>query len=171
MNIKNSLMVIALLATGTANASTVLMPTDGDVNFLFAPLASGVTLYMFDDDDNNNFAAAADSLLVPIPSIVGISGPQSGDYLASNSNGTLTLTNTSNFVMAVWDANLGGGAGAWVGDSSPVWYGNGNAVQLTFETSGGTLVVDVQPVPVPATVWLFGSGILGLIGIARRKTA
>ena len=30
---------------------------------------------------------------------------------------------------------------------------------------------DVAPVPVPAAVWLFGSGLLGLIGIARRKIA
>lgn len=28
---------------------------------------------------------------------------------------------------------------------------------------------NVAPVPVPAAVWLFGSGLLGLIGIARRK--
>ena len=33
----------------------------------------------------------------------------------------------------------------------------------------GQLVVN--PVPVPAAVWLFGSGLLGLIGIARRKKA
>ncbi len=30
--------------------------------------------------------------------------------------------------------------------------------------------IDASPVPVPAAVWLFGSGLLGLIGIARRKT-
>jgi len=30
---------------------------------------------------------------------------------------------------------------------------------------------DVGAVPVPAAVWLFGSGLLGLIGIARRKKA
>ena len=29
----------------------------------------------------------------------------------------------------------------------------------------------VAPVPVPAAVWLFGSGLLGLIGVARRKQA
>ena len=28
-----------------------------------------------------------------------------------------------------------------------------------------------SPVPVPAAVWLFGSGLLGLVGIARRKKA
>ena len=169
MNIKNIVMGIALLASGTANASTVLSATDGDVNFLFAPLPSGVTMYMFDDDDNNNFATAGNSLLVPIPSTVGISGPQSGDYLASNSNGNLTLTTAPNFVMAVFDTNLGGGT--WVGDSNPVYYGNGNSAQLTFNLSGGVLVVDVQAIPVPAAVWLFGSGLLGLIGIARRKKA
>lgn len=27
----------------------------------------------------------------------------------------------------------------------------------------------ISPVPVPAAVWLFGSGLLGLVGIARRK--
>jgi len=29
----------------------------------------------------------------------------------------------------------------------------------------------VAAVPVPAAVWLFGSGLLGLVGLARRKTA
>lgn len=33
------------------------------------------------------------------------------------------------------------------------------------------LVRDVSPVPVPAAVWLFGTGLLGLIGVTRRKTA
>ena len=28
---------------------------------------------------------------------------------------------------------------------------------------------NVSPVPIPAAVWLFGSGLLGLIGVARRK--
>jgi len=35
----------------------------------------------------------------------------------------------------------------------------------------GTVGVVVNPVPVPAAVWLFGSGLLGLIGIARRNKA
>jgi hypothetical protein len=29
--------------------------------------------------------------------------------------------------------------------------------------------MDVQVVPVPAAVWLFGSGLIGLVGVARRK--
>ena len=31
--------------------------------------------------------------------------------------------------------------------------------------------LDVSAVPVPATVWLFGSGLIGLVGIARRRVA
>ncbi len=32
-----------------------------------------------------------------------------------------------------------------------------------------TLTVTLGAVPVPAAVWLFGSGLIGLVGIARRK--
>ena len=34
-----------------------------------------------------------------------------------------------------------------------------------------SITADVSAVPVPAAVWLFGSGLLGLIGVARRKAA
>ena len=30
---------------------------------------------------------------------------------------------------------------------------------------------DVGAVPIPSAVWLFGSGLIGLVGIARRKKA
>ena len=35
----------------------------------------------------------------------------------------------------------------------------------------GGVGISVNPVPVPAAVWLFGSGLIGMIGIARRKTS
>lgn len=31
------------------------------------------------------------------------------------------------------------------------------------------VTIDVTAVPVPAAVWLFGSGLIGLVGVARRK--
>jgi len=36
---------------------------------------------------------------------------------------------------------------------------------------GTFLVKDLSEVPIPAAVWLFGSGLIGLIGVARRKKA
>lgn len=44
--------------------------------------------------------------------------------------------------------------------------------RLTFSaqtTVASSVQADIQVVPVPAAVWLFGSGLLGLVGIARRK--
>jgi hypothetical protein len=45
---------------------------------------------------------------------------------------------------------------------------------FTIETQNGTVIsTDIvnTAVPVPAAVWLFGSGLIGLVGIARRKNS
>lgn len=66
-----------------------------------------------------------------------------------------------------------------VGATVPV--GGSDGVRITLITgpfgSGGgggapkfdDAYLDIQPVPVPAAVWLFGSGLVGLVGVARRK--
>ena len=43
------------------------------------------------------------------------------------------------------------------------------AIMLTNTGAAISVVTNVSAVPVPAAVWLFGSGLLGLIGVARRK--
>jgi len=40
-----------------------------------------------------------------------------------------------------------------------------------YYDAGIALVRDVSVVPVPAAAWLFGSGLIGLVGFARRKKA
>ena len=54
---------------------------------------------------------------------------------------------------------------------NPCYYALENNISAyDFRTTEvGTLTA--SPVPVPAAVWLFGSGLLGLVGIARRKKA
>jgi hypothetical protein len=47
--------------------------------------------------------------------------------------------------------------------------GDANGDPLTASTISSSITVSA--VPVPAAVWLFGSGLLGLIGVARRKAA
>ena len=58
--------------------------------------------------------------------------------------------------------------------SSIIWYSSpfGPVSGFTSIQDGGagmTGIVPVPAVPVPAALWLFGSGLLGLIGAARRK--
>ena len=50
---------------------------------------------------------------------------------------------------------------------------NGNlfATHVYLDTGDTGFAFGGQVVPVPAAVWLFGSGLLGLIGLARRKKA
>ncbi len=64
-------------------------------------------------------------------------------------------------------------------------FGSASFLQWALEdvvTTGGVLVFDsgstpsaftatVSEVPVPAGVWLLGSGLIGLVGVARRKAA
>ena len=60
--------------------------------------------------------------------------------------------------------------------SHPAGVSSDIGILLDFALSAGDTVTfntrfDVTPVPVPAAVWLFGSGLLGLVGVARRKKA
>ena len=52
-------------------------------------------------------------------------------------------------------------------------FDNDSSQMYGYLTSGTSLTLTAQAtvVPVPAAVWLFGSGLLGLVGIARRKKA
>jgi len=50
--------------------------------------------------------------------------------------------------------------------NNPTFYGSTPTWDLMFQTH-----VDTAVVPIPAAAWLFGSGLLGLVGIARRKNA
>jgi len=72
------------------------------------------------------------------------------------SNGYWSATVVMILPNRAWDFNMGNGDQGIPSETSSFY---GWAVQLG----------DVSAVPVPAAVWLFGSGLLGLIGIARRK--
>lgn len=72
------------------------------------------------------------------------------DYTTNPSIGMAVLTNPQ-------EADLLAG----------LWYIN---IHSTVDP-GGEIRGQVQVVPVPAAVWLFGSGLLGLVGMAKRKKA
>lgn len=168
------------LSVTIANAATILMPTDGDVN-LFA-LQPNVDLAIFDDADistingSNQITSGA-----ALPVIIG-SGPLWGgliDFTGPDSSGVYRALNEGSPASVLQFIQDGTKDNFIVGlsvDGGATWYadiGNtavtANSVVLTFATGFDTLQVDVRVVPVPAAVWLFGSGLLGLVGVARRR--
>ncbi len=71
---------------------------------------------------------------------------------------TATVDGSGNF-SASWDADVIGGP--FDGQT-----GHWNITGVAAAAVGTT-----NPVPVPAAVWLFGSGLVGLVGVARRRKA
>jgi hypothetical protein len=71
-------------------------------------------------------------------------------------------------VLAVFDCGAGNPGDACTGiPGYPMQNGPFPGQNPVFN---GTVAAG-PPVPVPAAVWLFGSGMLGLVGVARRKLA
>jgi len=153
--------LLTMLSVARVDAATIFAPTDPNVNFFLADLSGGM-LALFDDSDQ---AYAGASLTIGLPGIIGFAGPFSGNHIAVNSSGdTLALTGNNHFILGL---SFDGGT-TWLADTSVVSLG-ANAYQVFFD-SNSVVQVDVQVIPVPAAVWLFGSGVLGLVAVARRKT-
>lgn len=183
MEFKHLLMAVCLVATGSANAATVWLPTNVDTNYLaFQSVASGASLAIFNYDNNTN------SIYLPQRLDVDVNTTGAGT-VTFQSNANHTATSGSNSLNLGTDGNyfavgmsMDSGA-TWTLDNGSPTHLNGSIYTLFFDLPGGTqtaIQVDADPydtggvppeavVPVPAAAWLFGSGLLGLAGIARRK--
>ena len=108
------------------------------------------------------------------PSVTGCSGPGEINGIAfGNFNGlaadgpilvgTLSFTGLSLGVSPMTMADNDTPAGNWFATD-----GTDLAGLVEYVVEPGELT-DVNVVPVPAAVWLFGTGLLGLVGVARRR--
>jgi hypothetical protein len=177
-------------ATGVAQLSVDVTDIGGNqVQFDFinsGPAASSITDVYFDDGALLGIASLIDAN-------EGIGGDPGVDFMQGASPGNLPAGNmaTPPFVTTAGflaDSNSpvpqsGVNPGEWLGIVFDLQSGFTFADVISDLTDGslriGMHVQDFSgggsesfvnnPVPVPAAVWLFGSGLLGLVGVARRK--
>ena len=184
-NVKKIIPALLLLFSGYTSAATISMDTaftTANVNDVFTINVIGTDF--LSNVDGGGINISFDSSVVNILSVsidesvwdFGGFGINTGSI--DNINGTLdgVMVNTfanvkGNFVIATIEMQA-----IAVGDSllslseyvlNP-WASGGSLINPDF-IDASVNVTTVSAVPVPAAVWLFGSGLIGLAGFARRK--
>lgn len=115
---------------------------------------------------NDNIVAVLDASEVVDADEDGVDDTNPNTILWQNSfAGYPYLLRADGIRIMTWaDYNLYGTAGAELVNEFGQVY--------NYDENGDIVIVqDLSAVPVPAAVWLFGSGLLGLAGVARRKKA
>ena len=105
------------------------------------------------------------------PGVVDIAAGTWTNADVTSFNGT-TLANFEIATVTFKATNLGVSPtdvtiGLFDNGSPRLWADSDGLIDVNPTFIGGSVTV----VPVPAAVWLFGSGLIGLIGVARRKKA
>lgn len=181
-NLKKIIVVFSLLFSGYATAATVSMSNTSDVNindiFTLDIVGSGFSSNV--DGGGVNFAFNQNVLNVLSVNInetvwnFGSYGINTGNI--NNSTGTVdgimvnTFANvTGYFVIATIEFQAIGLGNSGLSLSELAinpWASGGSLINPSYID---TSVAVVSAVPVPAAVWLFGSGLIALMGISKRK--
>ena len=170
----------------SVEAATVWAPTNEDTDFIQLDFSgtpnagpgistNGGTLALFDDSDFGGNALVIGQMGGHVVFSDNMDGSWDAEFfdISNTSGGSITLSNNPSFKLGIdW------GAG-YFGDSNATLISSPDTYLIVFDgrdaqgrrISGNTLAVDLAPIPIPAAAWLFGSGLLGLLGFARRKRA
>jgi len=169
-------LVLFLFAL-SASAVTVFQPTNEDVDtILFDPEGTSTGIFALTDPDDADLSG----FKIPLsfgPSTLGFAADEGVfindsevGWTVSNSEGAeLILGSDPSFGIAYFDSVnwLFADVETGIGEDSFLLQWNSGA------TLAALLVTDVAPVtavPIPASVWLFGAGLLGMTAVARRRT-
>lgn len=168
---------MAVGATG-AQAALVNFTLTGDVNLYAAP---GNIFGMNTDDDIIVTGTFDDSALSSGSGTVSFAQGSGNVFSLAFSGFTLTEQGDRNYTTGYPQLALAGGSlvgfnyiaqfgglDAHVFDSHDIFF-DGYEYGGDQTVSGTWLSFEMTPVPVPAAVWLLGSGLIGLAGIAKRK--
>lgn len=184
MKIRNAVTGIALLACGTVSAAPItgsieitgaFDPVDSLNNIVTLSAATGID---FTSDTGVVVASAGDLAAVAPFTLATMNDFQFSPVLSPN---PVTIWAVGGFSFDMDDVVVNSqtatnlsltGSGIVMGggfdDTSGDWEFTANTVDgsSTFSWSSSTLTA----VPVPAAVWLFASGLLGMVGVARRRS-
>jgi len=180
MKIKQHLKLLVLsailLIPGMSNAQIIKPALDiqdyaGDTGTILTATTFDIdsTVFTIVTDGAPIDIADVDFSLTSTGSILAGMGSFSGSFIVGG--GLLTGTFSDLTVL-----DFGGGDGTFGGDV--IYTGGslqgalaGGRIEGAFSGVLGTAgkLGQISAVPVPAAVWLFGSGLLGLVGISRRK--
>lgn len=194
----NSALVGRLAATPGGTDYQAYYDTEANLTWLANALAAGTAMNWEDSNDwaANLIVGGVDGWRLantsqPDASCGSPSGPTSYGYsctgsemgnlfynvLGGSAGSPITTTHNANYDLFsnLYTANYWS-ATEYAEISNWAWYfnmHNGYQGPSSYESlnyyAWAVQSGDVSAVPIPAAVWLFGSGLLGLIGIARRK--
>lgn len=132
-----------------ANLATVNTGFNDNVNYLLSTYTQGGTVYSYAAGSSTGQVWGGSSgLLAGSTSLYGQGPTQAGVNLGTATN-LYDLTGNNNS-----------------GDAQSYLLGT-----LTVSANGTITNIAPAPVPLPAAVWLLGSGLLGLFGVGRRRAA
>jgi hypothetical protein len=164
----------------TGNASTTNFKTAGVAQFLTSVANNSTTTLIGENTGSLTHMAGINTDIGTIN---------------SNSGGAASIEGSNPATSGVWDVNTTSGTAYWDGASLPNGNTQGTTESLYYVTGGGAIASKVTTalegtaslsaaglvltgngtppppptVPLPPAVWLLGSGLLGLAGVARRK--
>lgn len=157
-------------STGTTAGSVSYFSTSTNLGSVTPP--SNIRLYTLYGDEgyltNINAVLPNDGSLLSLVSASTDPTYYTAQVQTWNNTGDFVANQTGFGSVGFFSLTTNGGSSAFTGGNNPVTvsaFGNWTLAQ------DGTLSYGSAPtVPIPAAVWLMCSGLLGLAGVARRKT-
>jgi hypothetical protein len=156
----------------TTDPNTLAGGDPQEISFLNFAIDSAMYDLVFYDAGSNPSVGATSLVIPSLTGIVEVTPDSAPNYIGVYDLGLPTqdaafLGATPEFELALYDPAAG--TYTEVISFTTLIAGNSYAIQFDNGVTGQLFGVDLMPVPVPAAVWLFGSGLLGLVGVARRR--